>query len=277
MQINRDATNYTPPSFDALPSGWYPVQMVEGLETPSSTKPNTYYAAVFEVIDGPFKGRKLFANFNFNNTNAKAVEIAYDHLDQMMSATGVLKIQQMDQLFNKPMMAKVKLVPAVMEDDGESIKYDPKNELKAYKPLETGVTLAAGAGAESLPEGFTASVAQKPKPAAGAASAAVPKAAAPKEEAPVKKLVMTDKLPGVTAEQFRAEDPAWTDQALVDAGYAKWETAAPKAPAVPKTPSVPKAAVVSEAVAQEESGAQQEQSSAESEDDDTPPWLAEQQ
>lgn len=153
MQIERDATGYVPQSFEAMPSAWYPVKMVEGLETPSSKNPsNTYYAAIFEVTEGPFVGRKLFTNFNFKNDNPKAVEIAYDHLDQIMSAVGVLKIKSMDQLFQKPLMAKVKLVPAVMEEDGVSIKYDPKNEIKAYKPLESGATSGPAGATDSLPD-----------------------------------------------------------------------------------------------------------------------------
>ena len=282
MQINRDATGYTPPSFEALPSAWYPIQMIEGLETPSSkNKANTYYAAIFEVVDGPFKGRRLFTNFNFVNTNEKAVEIAYDHLDQIMSAVGVLKITDMSQLFNKPLMGKVKLVPAEMEDDGVSIKYDPKNELKAYKPLESGVTTAAAGaaiGGDGLPEGFAAAV--EHKPAAGdAAAAAIPSTAktpipsAAKAE-PVKVLVMTDKLPGVTAAQFRETDAAWTDQKLVEEGYAKWVLQEPEAPAVPKPSAIPTATTAAEQATSTPTPTS-DAAVAGDDDDDTPPWLAE--
>lgn len=280
MQINRDATGYTPPSFEALPSAWYPIQMIEGLETPSSKNPaNTYYAAIFEVTDGPFKGRRLFTNFNFNNTNAKAVEIAYDHLDQIMSAVGVLKITDMSQLFNKPLMGKVKLIPAEMEEDGVSIKYDPKNELKAYKPLESGVTSAAAAiGGDGLPEGFTSAVEQKPA-AAGGGAAAIPSTAAKTpiptaaKAEPVKVLQMTDKLPGVSAEQFRETDPAWTDQKLVEEGYAVWVLQEPKAAAIPKpaAAAIPTATPAPAADATADTSA----ASAGDDDDDTPPWLTE--
>lgn len=286
MRVDFDATGHQPQSFDPIPAGWQPLAMVEGLEKPSSTVPNTYYAAVFEVMDGPYKGRKLFHNFNFNNTNEQAVKIAYDQLATICHAVGIMKIQQMDDLFGKVLQGKIKVVPAVMEDDGETVKYEPKNEIKGFKPLEDAVNLP-GAGAAAgggLPEGFgdsaaaaTAAVAT-PEPAKPAAAAAVPKAAAAIPAAakpePVKKLVMTDKLPGVTAEQFRETDPAWTDEALVRDGYAKWVLVEPEAAAIPK----PAAAAIptpgaTAAVATEQASPAADAAAADAGDDETPPWL----
>lgn len=289
MQLNFDATNHVPTSFDPLPSAWYDVMMVEGKETPVKNKADcTYYAAIFEVISGKFKGRKLFHNFNFKNDNPKAVEIAYDQLGTICHAVGVLKPQVMDQLFNKPMQAKVKLKPAVMEEDGVTEKYEAGNEIKGFKAIETGTGSAGGGLPEGfgdnaaqgggLPEGFTAgAVVEQAKPEAAAAS--IPSAAsatAPKEEAaPVKKLVMTDKANGGTAEQFRAHDPAWTDDLLVKEGYARWEEVKPSVPSTPSTPSTPSAPATS-APATEAAGSTTTQTSAPAdaaEDDDTPPWL----
>lgn len=48
-----------------------------------------------------------------------------------------------------------------------------------------------------------------------------PQLAAPVEEAP-KELVMTAKAAGATLEQFRA-DPAWTDELLIEHGYAEYK------------------------------------------------------
>ena len=271
MQVNFDATGHQPQSFDPLPSAWYNVRMVEGLETPVKNKPaNTYFKSVFEVIDGEFKGRKLFHNFNFKNDNETAVKIAYDQLATICHAVGILKIQSMEQLFNKPLQAKVKLKAAVMEDDGVTEKYEAGNEIKGFRPLETssptGAGLPEGFGGDSggLPEGFSAGAEVTPEPEIKEtpSTPTTPKSPAT-AAAPVKKLVMTDKANGGTAEQFRAHDSAWTDELLVQEGYARWEEVKPAAPSVPKTPSTPStpASAVAETAAATE------------DDDDTPPWL----
>lgn len=289
MQLNYNAADHVPQGFDPLPGGWYNVKLVEGLETPVKNKPEcTYYKAVFEVIDGQYAGRKLFHNFNFKNDNETAVKIAYDQLATIMHAVGMLQIQVMDQLFNKPLQAKVKLKAAVMEEDGVTEKYEAGNEIKGFKALEGtpkegagGLPdgfgdAAAGAGA-GLPEGFTAGVetAAASTPAAAAASTpsvpGAPTAAAP--AAPVKKLVMTDKAGGATAEAFRAHDAAWTDELLVKEGYAQWvEVApeAPKTPAVPSTPSIPSTPAATAAASTPATAAAD---AATADDDETPPWL----
>lgn len=283
MQLNYDATGHVPQSFEPLPTGWYTVKMVEGLEKPTSkNNGDTYYAAIFEVIGGKFNGRKIFHNFNFKNQNPEAVRIAYDQLAAMCHATGILKVTTMEQLFEKPMMGKVKLKAAVMEKDADGNdtdveKYEAGNEIKGFKAVESCAPAGAAGGlpegfgdagpaaAGGLPAGFTAGVESTPEPAKPATpAAAIPAAAAPVME---RKLVMTEKAQGGTAEQFKAHDTAWTDELLVKEGYAQWveveapKPAAPAAPAIPATPAATEPAQAAATAAPAEG------------DDDTPPWL----
>lgn len=263
MNLSFDATNHVPQSFDNLPAGWYPAILVEGEEKPTSkNNGDTYVASQFEIISGTGKGRKLFHNFNFKNQNEEAVRIAYDQLATIMHAVGVLKIQQFPELFNKPMQIKVALSKVVYEEDGVTVKYEARNEIKGFKAIE-----AAGAGAAvggGLPEGFAAAAVSTPAATTQAASPAapLPTATAPAPAAKERKLVMTAKANGGTAEQFKAHDAAWTDDLLVKEGYAEWiEVEAPaSAPAAPTTPSSPASAPAAAAAAP-------------AADDDTPPWL----
>ena len=104
-------------------------------------------------------------------------------------------------------------------------------------------------------------IAAQPAPAA----AVIPQAAAVIHAAVVpvvKQYRMTGKLPNVTAEQFRATDPAWTDEKLIQEGYME---EVPNVPAIPTTPAVPSVAVPTAAAttpANSTAGA------------DVPPWLA---
>lgn len=285
MQVNFDATGHEPQSFNPLPSAWYSVMMVEGLETPVKGKPDsTYFKSVWEVLDGEFKGRKLFHNFNFKNDNETAVKIAYDQLATICHAVGILKIQSMEQLFNKPLQAKVKLKAAVMEDDGVTEKYEAGNEIKGFRPLETDAPAGAGGLPEGfgdsggLPEGFSAGAEATPEPEVKEtpSTPATPKSPATAAAAPVKKLVMTDKANGGTAEQFRAHDAAWTDELLVQEGYARWEEVKPAVPSTPKTPSTPttpSAPGTTSAPAGTAAAASETTPATAADDDDTPPWL----
>ena len=274
MNLNFDASGHQPQSFDLLPADWYTVVLTEGEEKPTSknngtTNTDTYYSATFEIVGGKYNGRKLFHNFNFNNSNEDAKRIAFDQLASICHAVGILKVDSMNVLFNKPMQAKVKVRAAVMEEDGVTEKYEARNEIKGFKAVEGAAPAGSVAGAGGLPAGFTAGTQATPAPAA--ASPATPAAAAATPAipatpsipatpvaAPVKKLVMTEKAQGATPEQFRAADPAWTDQLLVDQGYAQWVEEAPAlaTPAVPVAPA-PAAAPAAPAA----------------EGDDTPPWL----
>lgn len=294
MNLNFDASGHKPQSFDILPSGWYQMRLVEGEEKPSKSNPqNTYYAAQFEVIGGEFNGRKLFHNFNFNNVNDDAKRIAFDQLAAIMHGVGVLRIGTMNELFNKPIMGNVKAVAPVMEEDGVTEKYEAKNEIKGFKGVEQGVSGAAAAAAGGgLPAGFStgatvtqSAAAENPAAAAAASQAATgsPAAAASipaatvAAAAPTKRLVMTEKAKGGTAEQFREHDAAWTDELLVQEGYAIWEEAQPEKPKAPTTPSVPSTPAATTAT--EAAGSTPNQTSAPAaaeEDDETPPWLKQQ-
>lgn len=294
MNLSFDASGHKPQSFDTLPSGWYAMRLVEGEEKPSKSTPgNTYYAAVFEVIGGEFNGRKLFHNFNFNNSNEQAKAIAFDQLAAIMHGVGVLRIGSMNELFNKPIMGKVKYVGPVFEEDGVTEKYEAKNEIKGFKPVEAGAGSGAAAGASggsSIPAGFAAGAVVTPAAAASPAAASTPVAAAstpavaastpaasaPVAAAPTKRLVMTEKAKGGTAEQFRAHDPAWTDDLLVQEGYAVWEIVEPPKPEVPTTPSVPSTPTAATVTAPAGSTPSETSAPASAADDDTPPWLQQQ-
>lgn len=55
-----------------------------------------------------------------------------------------------------------------------------------------------------------------------AAAEVAPQLAAPEPEVPTQELVMTAKAAGATLEQFR-QDPAWTDELLIQHGYAEYK------------------------------------------------------
>ena len=112
-------------NYEAIPAGDYE-SMVTASEM-KSTKDGTgqYLELTVEIQTGQFQGRRLFDRLNLQNRNPKAVEIAQKQLAQLCHATGVLQVQDSQQLHNRPIVMKV----AVKNDPERG----PSNEIKGYK------------------------------------------------------------------------------------------------------------------------------------------------
>lgn len=124
--LNFDASGIdTTNQFDAIPAGDYEAMVTDS--TMKSTKDGTgqYLELTIEIQSGQYQGRRLWDRLNLQNRNAKAVEIAQKQLAQLCHATGVLQVQDSQQLHNRPIVMKV----AVKNDPVRG----PSNEIKGYK------------------------------------------------------------------------------------------------------------------------------------------------
>jgi hypothetical protein len=138
-----DATNIAPrEDYTPLPTGEYRAQIVDSDLKPTKNNDGHYAELVFECMDAPHKGRKVWARLNLDNKNPKAVEIAQRDLSAICHAVGKLKINDTFELHNKPLIIRVEFVKA----DGLRQKNDG-NEIRAYKAIEGGTPQAAQAPA----------------------------------------------------------------------------------------------------------------------------------
>lgn len=144
----------------ALPEGQYTVIATASEMKPTSKGTGQYLQMTFEVLDGPQKGRKVWARLNLVNPNQTAVDIAQRELGAICRAVGVMKPNDSSELHNRPLLITV----AVEVDDRKR----EGNVIKKYEAIN-----AAGAPAAAAP-------------AAGAAApwGAHPAAAAPAAAAP---------------------------------------------------------------------------------------------
>lgn len=144
-----DSSQVEPSSpMDPIPAGDYAMIISESEMKATKNGNGEYLQLVCQVIDGEYKGRKVWERLNLYNPNATAVSIAEATLSAICRAVGVVHCQDSEDLHDKPFVGSVKFVP-------ESGQYKAKNEMAGYAPL-------AGAA---------------PKPAAKpAASASAPKA-----------------------------------------------------------------------------------------------------
>jgi len=130
-QVSFNAAEVSTESqFSPVPNGDYPVIITESEMKPTKTGAGQYLQLVLEVIEGPYKGRKVWERLNIVNSNQTAVEIAQRSLSQICHAVGHLQLQDSVELHNKPMMAKI----VVRQQDG----YDDTNEVKEYKAYSSG-------------------------------------------------------------------------------------------------------------------------------------------
>jgi hypothetical protein len=130
--IQFDATQVSPESkFAPVPNGDYPVVITESEVKPTKDGAGQYLQLTLEVIDGHYKGRKIWDRLNLWNKNSTAVEIAQRALSQICHAIGVLQVQDTVMLHNKPLVATL----AVRAAGGG---YDESNDVKGYKAYSSG-------------------------------------------------------------------------------------------------------------------------------------------
>ena len=123
---------------EAIPVGEYAVVIVDSEEKENSKKTGSFHQFTLEVIDGDYKGRKLFARLNLNNPNDVAVGIARAELAEICKAVGVMKPKDSTDLHNLPMRIKVGMEKR--KDNGEM-----SNVIKGYIAKEAAAPKAAPA------------------------------------------------------------------------------------------------------------------------------------
>ena len=115
--------------FDPIPPNWYNVSITASEIKDTKAGKGKYIQLEHTVIDGEFKGRKIWNLINHINPNPVAVEIAQKTLATLCRAVGKKAIADTQELHGIPFKAKVKIVPA-------SGDYPAKNGIATYKAIE---------------------------------------------------------------------------------------------------------------------------------------------
>lgn len=135
-------------SFDPIPAGKYPAVIVASEEKPTKAGTGSYLQLEFQVIEGEYEGRKVWARLNLNNPNDQAVGIARAELSSICRAVNVMKLTDSAQLHDLPLVIKVS-----QRKNPESGEIG--NEIKGYEPkagnAATPTKSATNGGAASTP------------------------------------------------------------------------------------------------------------------------------
>ena len=111
--------------FDPVPAGKYLAVITESEVKDNKLGTGSYLQFTFQVIEGEFKSRFLWARLNLNNPNATAVKIARAELSAICRAVGVMAPNDSAELHDLPLVISVKCKKRA--DTGEIT-----NEIKGY-------------------------------------------------------------------------------------------------------------------------------------------------
>ena len=119
--------------FEPLPAGKYVACITSSEMKTTKSGDGRYLELEFEILEGDYKGRKVWARLNLENPNALAVKIARGELSAICRAVGVMTPKDSVELHNLPMTITVKVKK---RSDNE----DLTNEIKGYakKDAATG-------------------------------------------------------------------------------------------------------------------------------------------
>ena len=107
-----DATSVEPTTAqELLPAGKYRAQIVESEMRVTKNGMGQLLWLMLDILDGEYKGRKIFDQLNLVNPNPTTVEIAQRTLSAICHATGKMHVSDSEELHLIPMTIQVKIRP----------------------------------------------------------------------------------------------------------------------------------------------------------------------
>lgn len=135
-KINFDATAIEPATaFDVIPKGEYLAAAVSSEMKATKSMTGQYLQLSFEILEGKFKGRRVFERLNIQNENKTAEEIAQRTLSALCHALGIMQLHESEQLHDIPVLISL----VVEEGKGD---YGPSNRITGYASASGGAPAA---------------------------------------------------------------------------------------------------------------------------------------
>ena len=148
--LNNFDANQVDPSvaLDPLPAGKYLAVVSESELKPTKTGGGKYLQLTFQIIDGEFKGRLVWARLNLENKSEMTVKIARGELSAVCRAVGVMQPRDSVELHNVPLEINVGLKKR--DDNGEFT-----NVIKGYAKKGGGGSPVSGRAPVGVGPGST--------------------------------------------------------------------------------------------------------------------------
>lgn len=137
--INFNASEVDPNvGFAPIPAGTYVAQVVDSDVKTNRAQTGQYVSLQFEILDGEFKGRRVFSNLTISHTNKQAERIGQSQLSALCRSVGVMQLTETSQLHGRPLKIRVK----VTKDE----KYGEGNDVTGFEAI-SGASTAQSASA----------------------------------------------------------------------------------------------------------------------------------
>ena len=148
--LNNFDANQVDPSvaLDPLPAGKYLAVVSESELKPTKTGGGKYLQLTFQIIEGEFKGRLVWARLNLENKSEMTVKIARGELSAICRAIGVMQPKDSVELHNIPLEINVGLKKR--DDNGEFT-----NVIKGYAKKGGGGAPMSGRAPVGVSPGST--------------------------------------------------------------------------------------------------------------------------
>jgi len=131
-------------NFEAIPAGKYLAVITDSEMKPTKANTGHYLELTFEVIEGEYKGRKVWARLNLDNPSPQAVQIARAELSAICRAVGVMEPKDSCELHNLPLTITVR---CKRRDDSDEMA----NEVRGYAKREAAVGQPQQASTQAPP------------------------------------------------------------------------------------------------------------------------------
>jgi len=154
--------------FSVVPADEYNVQIVKSEVTETKAKTGTLLKLQYKIIDGKFKGRIVFGQYNLTNPNATAVEISRKQMKTLCDAIGKPDgVDDSTEMHNIPLKVKIGVRPA------QGV-YAEQNEIKFYAKYEGPKVEGASSNPSANPGNPSAAQSETPKAEEAPASGGAP-------------------------------------------------------------------------------------------------------
>lgn len=143
--LGFDASKVQPASdFTPVPAGKYEAVITSSEMKATKSGSGHLLELTFEIIEGEYAKRLLWARLNLDNPSTAAVEIARAQLSAICRAVEVIKPTDSSELHDLPIMVTVMCKKRA--DNGEIV-----NEIKGFSKIEKLEAVAQPVGAGSAP------------------------------------------------------------------------------------------------------------------------------
>jgi hypothetical protein len=140
---NFNADEIDTEGFKPVPAGWYPAMVVKS-EMKTTKAGGEMLVLQWDILEGQYKGRKIFCNLNLKNDNKQAEEIAHRELASICKCIGIIHPRGSEELHNKPMMIKLAVRP-------ETEQFPASNDIKGYEVIQKQNAAAPTSGVVFAP------------------------------------------------------------------------------------------------------------------------------